>query len=89
MTFHSEAQLYSGLVDHIKKAIQDLCWERLTRDFKLYLQVRPPALPVHPYGQYEPLDYDSNWGEVLNSHQISFAADRIVLRAHHSGSPFD
>lgn len=94
MTFYSEAQLFSHLVDHVKLGIQDLCWNCLRipirkRDFKLWLQVLPPTLPSHPYGSFEPLDFDSTLGDVLNSNQISFATERIVLRAHHPEGLFD
>ena len=93
-TFTSYTQLQDLTVDYIKWAIQDLSWECLglplrKRDFKLWLQVRPPALPLYPYGQYEPLDYDNHWIEVLNTHQIPFGQDQIHLRAHHPESIFD
>lgn len=94
MTFRTEALLYEFIVDDIKKGIQDLCWNNFRipvrkRDFKLWLQVIPPGTPMHPYGRYEPLDFDSTWGEVLNSHQISFATEQIILRAHHPEGLFD
>ena len=81
-------------VDYIKCAIQDLCWECFglplrKKDFKLWLQLHPPTLPLYPYGQYEPLDYDNHWIEVLNTHQIPFGQDQIHLRAHHPESIFD
>ena len=93
-TFTSYTQLQDLTVDYIKWAIQDLSWECFglplrKRDFKLWLQVRLPALPLYPYGQYEPLDYDNHWIEVLNAHQIPFGQDQIHLRAHHPESIFD
>ena len=93
-TFTSYTQLQDLNVDYIKWAIQDLSWECLglqlrKRDFKLWLQVHPPSLPTLPYGQYEPLDYDNLWIEVLNAHQIPFGQNQIHIRAHHPESIFD
>ena len=93
-TFTSYTQLQDLTVDYIKSAIQELSWEcfRLPlrkRDFKLWLQVLSPSLPLHPYGLFEPLDYDNHWIEVLNAHQIPFGQDQLHLRAHHPESIFD
>ena len=93
-TFTSYTQLQDLNVDYIKWAIQDLSWECFglplrKRDFKLWLQVHPPSLPMLPYGQYEPLDYDNLWIEVLNAHQIPFGQNQIHIRAHHPESIFD
>ena len=93
-TFTNYAQLQELIVDYIKLSIQDLCWEcfRLhirKRDFKLWLQVIPPVLPAYPYGQYEPLDFDNHWIEVLNAHQIPFGQNSIHLRAHYPESILD
>ena len=94
LTFTSYNQLQDLNVDYIKWAIQDLSWESFglqlrKRDFKLWLQVHPPSLPTLPYGQFEPLDYDNLWIEVLNAHQIPFGQNQIYLRAHHPESIFD
>ena len=93
-TFTSYNQLQDLNVDYIKWAIQDLSWESFgyylrKRDFKLWLRVHPPSLPALPYGQFEPLDYDNLWIEVLNTHQIPFGQNQIHLRAHHPESIFD
>ena len=93
-TVTSYNQLQDLNVDYIKWAIQDLSWESFglhlrKRDFKLWLRVHPPSLPALPYGQYEPLDYDNLWIEVLNAHQIPFGQNQIHLRAHHPESIFD
>ena len=90
-TFTSYNQLQDLNVDYIKWAIQDLSWESFglqlrKRDFKLWLQVHPPSLPTLPYGQFEPLDYDNLWIEVLNAHQIPFGQNQIHIRAHHPES---
>ena len=93
-TFTSYTQLQDLTVDYIKSAIQDLSWECFgsplrKRDFKLWLQVHPPSLPLLPYGSYEPLNYDNFWIEVLNAHQIPFGQSQIHIRAHHPESIFD
>ena len=93
-TFTSYTQLQDLKVDYIKLAIKDLSWECLRlplrkRDFKLWLQVIPPSIPLHPYGHFEPLDYDNQWIEVLNAHQIPFGQNHLHLRAHHPESIFD
>ena len=91
LTFFSDSQLYNTNVDYIKQAIQELCWECFRipirkRDFKLWLQVIPPHSPSFPYGKFEPLDFDNFWIEVLNSHQIPFAQERLHLQASCSPS---
>ena len=93
-TFTSYTQLQDLTVDYIKCAIQDLSWECFglplrKRDFKLWLQVHPPSLPLLPYGRYEPLNYDNLWIEVLNAHQIPFGQNQIHIRAHHPEGIFD
>ena len=93
-TFTSYTQLQDLNVDYIKWAIQDLSWECFgfplrKRDFKLWLQVHPPSLPLLPYGQYEPLDFDNLWIEVLNAHQIPFGQNQIHIRVHHPESILD
>ena len=93
-TFTNYTQLQELTVDYIKLTIQDLSWECFRfsirkRDFKLWLQVIPPSLPLFPYGQFEPLDFDNHWIEVLNAHQIPFGQNHIHLRAHHPESIFD
>ena len=93
-TFTNYTQPQELTVDYIKLTIQNLSWEcfRLPirkRDFKLWLQVIPPSLPMFPYGQFEPLDFDNHWIEVLNAHQIPFGQNHLHLRAHHPESIFD
>ncbi len=83
--FHSEAQLRSTNVDHIKWEIKDFCWQCLRlsirkRDFKLWLRVLPAQSPGYPYGKFVPIDFDSSWSEVLNANQISFGQERLDLR---------
>ena len=93
-TFTTYTQRQELTVDYIKLTIQDLSWERFRfsirkRDFKLWLQVIPPSLPLFPYGHFEPLDFDNHLIEVLNAHQIPFGQNHIHLRAHHPESIFD
>ena len=88
MTLKSDNQLQHLTVDSAKKAIQDLCWNCfrigiLKRNFKMWLQTCPPETPGFPFGRYYPLDFDSTYTVVLNSHQFSLDTRHIHLRAHH------